>query len=75
MEQVCSRLPFRGLGTLRTMQSPHDGDGELHLAFAIPADELANWERGSKREELQWKKSGSGNWEAGASTFETPTVI
>jgi hypothetical protein len=57
------------------MQSPHDGDGELHLAFAIPADELANWERGSKREELQWKKSGSGNWEAGASTFETPTVI
>ena len=24
--------------------SPHDGDGELHLAFAIPAAELANWE-------------------------------
>jgi catechol 2,3-dioxygenase-like lactoylglutathione lyase family enzyme len=24
--------------------SPHDGDGELHVAFAIPAAELANWE-------------------------------
>jgi catechol 2,3-dioxygenase-like lactoylglutathione lyase family enzyme len=26
------------------IQSPHDGDGELHIAFAIPAAELANWE-------------------------------
>ena len=55
-------------GASRAMQSPHDGDGELHLAFAIR-------NRGSKREESEWKKSGSGNWEAGASTFETPTVI
>jgi catechol 2,3-dioxygenase-like lactoylglutathione lyase family enzyme len=31
-------------GASRAMQSPHDGDGELHVAFAIPADELANWE-------------------------------
>jgi hypothetical protein len=22
---------------------PHDGDGELHVAFAIPSVELANW--------------------------------
>jgi catechol 2,3-dioxygenase-like lactoylglutathione lyase family enzyme len=29
----------------RTMQSPHDGDGELHLAFAIGAEELPAWER------------------------------
>jgi catechol 2,3-dioxygenase-like lactoylglutathione lyase family enzyme len=28
----------------RAIQSPHDGDGELHVAFAIPSDELANWE-------------------------------
>lgn len=28
----------------RTMQSPHDGDGELHIAFSIPAGELARWE-------------------------------
>ena len=26
------------------IQSPHDGDGELHIAFAIPISELANWE-------------------------------
>ena len=26
------------------IQSPHDGDGELHLAFAIRAEELAQWE-------------------------------
>jgi catechol 2,3-dioxygenase-like lactoylglutathione lyase family enzyme len=32
-------------GASRTMQSPHDGDGELHVAFAIPAAELANWEK------------------------------
>ena len=26
------------------IQSPHDGDGELHIAFAIPAAELTSWE-------------------------------
>src|ERR1700751_1687143 len=31
-------------GASRGIQSPHDGDGELHLAFAIPAVELADWE-------------------------------
>jgi catechol 2,3-dioxygenase-like lactoylglutathione lyase family enzyme len=31
-------------GASREIQSPHDGDGELHLAFAIPRSELANWE-------------------------------
>jgi len=31
-------------GGSRTIQSPHDGSGELHLAFAIPAAELARWE-------------------------------
>jgi hypothetical protein len=28
----------------RDMPSPHDGDGELHLAFAITAAELESWE-------------------------------
>ena len=27
-----------------TIPTPHDGDGELHLAFAIPAAELTRWE-------------------------------
>jgi catechol 2,3-dioxygenase-like lactoylglutathione lyase family enzyme len=31
-------------GASRAIQSPHDGDGELHVAFAIPSAELANWE-------------------------------
>jgi catechol 2,3-dioxygenase-like lactoylglutathione lyase family enzyme len=31
-------------GASREIQSPHDGDGELHLAFAIAAAELASWE-------------------------------
>jgi catechol 2,3-dioxygenase-like lactoylglutathione lyase family enzyme len=30
-------------GGSRAMQSPHDGDGELHVAFAIRAAELAEW--------------------------------
>jgi len=31
-------------GGSRTMRSPHDGEGELHLAFAIPAAEWMSWE-------------------------------
>ena len=31
-------------GGSRAIQSPHDGNGELHLAFSIPAAELAAWE-------------------------------
>jgi catechol 2,3-dioxygenase-like lactoylglutathione lyase family enzyme len=51
-------------GGSRTTQSPHDGDGELHIAFAIPADELANWEswlqtRGiAVEEKKKWELGG-----------------
>jgi catechol 2,3-dioxygenase-like lactoylglutathione lyase family enzyme len=31
-------------GASLAIQSPHDGNGELHIAFAIPSSELANWE-------------------------------
>ena len=31
-------------GASRAIQSPHDGDGELHIAFAISTTELSNWE-------------------------------
>ena len=31
-------------GGSRSVQSPHDGNGELHLAFAIPVSELEGWE-------------------------------
>jgi catechol 2,3-dioxygenase-like lactoylglutathione lyase family enzyme len=51
-------------GASRAIQSPHDGDGELHIAFAIPADELANWEswlsaRGiAVEEKRKWELGG-----------------
>src|SRR5436309_10967781 len=51
-------------GASRATQSPHDGDGELHVAFAIPAVELANWEswlqtRGiSVEEKRSWELGG-----------------
>jgi catechol 2,3-dioxygenase-like lactoylglutathione lyase family enzyme len=31
-------------GGSRFIQAAHDGDGELHIAFAIPASELETWE-------------------------------
>jgi catechol 2,3-dioxygenase-like lactoylglutathione lyase family enzyme len=36
-------LLFKKGGSLE-IESPHDGNGELHLAFAISAAELAGWE-------------------------------
>ena len=36
-------LLFKKGGSL-DMATPHDGDGELHVAFAVPASELAKWE-------------------------------
>ena len=51
-------------GGSRAIQSPHDGEGELHIAFAIPADELTNWEswlqtRGiAVEEKKQWELGG-----------------
>lgn len=36
-------LLFKKGGSLQ-IQSPHDGSGELHVAFAIPASALASWE-------------------------------
>ena len=51
-------------GASRAIQSPHDGDGELHVVFAIPADELANWESWLQRrgiaveEKRKWELGG-----------------
>ena len=36
-------LVFRK-GASTAIESPHDGDGELHIAFAIRPEELASWE-------------------------------
>ena len=51
-------------GASREITSPHDGDGELHLAFAISAAELANWEswlaekRIAVEEKRKWNLGG-----------------
>jgi catechol 2,3-dioxygenase-like lactoylglutathione lyase family enzyme len=51
-------------GASRAIQSPHDGHGELHIAFAIPSAELANWEswlqaRGiAVEEKRKWELGG-----------------
>lgn len=52
-------------GASRAMPTPHDGDGELHVAFAIASAELANWEswlqsRGiAVEEKTTWELGGS----------------
>lgn len=50
-------------GASREITSPHDGDGELHLAFAISAAELASWESwlGEKGIAVEEKRA----WELG----------
>jgi catechol 2,3-dioxygenase-like lactoylglutathione lyase family enzyme len=52
-------------GPSRNIPSPHDGDGELHIAFAISPAELTNWEswlqtRGIAVEEKRtWELGGT----------------
>ena len=50
-------------GASRNMQSPHDGDGELHVAFAIPALELAEWELWLQRNGIELEEKRI--WELG----------
>ncbi len=40
----CHVLLLFTKGGSRDITSPHDGDGELHIAFAIDAPDLAAWE-------------------------------
>jgi len=59
-------------GASRAITSPHDGDGELHIAFAIPSGELTNWESWlqTRRIEVEEKRK----WELGgwSSYFRDP---
>src|SRR5882724_11405189 len=54
-------------GGSRAIQSPHDGDGELHLAFAIPAAELANWELWLAKNEIAVEEKCA--WEMGGQSL------
>jgi len=55
-------LLFKKRGSLE-IESPHDGDGELHLAFAIQPADLEAWERllAENAIAIEEKK----NWELG----------
>jgi catechol 2,3-dioxygenase-like lactoylglutathione lyase family enzyme len=52
-------------GGSREIVSPHDGDGELHIAFAIAASELAKWEAWlpengiAVEEKRTWERGGT----------------
>ena len=56
-------LLFRKGGSM-AIPTPHDGDGELHLAFAISATELASWEEWlaengiAVEEKRAWERGG-----------------
>jgi catechol 2,3-dioxygenase-like lactoylglutathione lyase family enzyme len=51
-------------GASRAISAPHDGDGELHVAFAISKAELARWEEWLKEkniaieERITWESGG-----------------
>ncbi len=50
-------------GASREMETPHDGDGELHVAFAIASSELANWEAWLQKRGLAVEQKRA--WELG----------
>ena len=51
----------------RTIQSPHGGDGELHLAFAIPATALTSWEAWLAENEIAVEEKRT--WELGGQSL------
>jgi catechol 2,3-dioxygenase-like lactoylglutathione lyase family enzyme len=55
-------LLFKKRASLAT-ETPHDGDGELHVAFAIPSADLAPWESWLKERGISVEEKR--NWEAG----------
>jgi catechol 2,3-dioxygenase-like lactoylglutathione lyase family enzyme len=54
-------------GASRAIQSPHDGDGELHLAFAIPSPEFASWESWLQTKGIAIEEKRT--WELGGSSL------
>jgi catechol 2,3-dioxygenase-like lactoylglutathione lyase family enzyme len=60
----CQVLLLFKKGASRAIAAPHDGDGELHLAFAIRAEELPAWEAWLAENEIpveqttEWERGG-----------------
>ena len=59
-------------GASRTISSPHDGDGELHLAFAIPATELASWESWLQEKGIAVEQKRTWDWGGWSLYFRDP---
>jgi catechol 2,3-dioxygenase-like lactoylglutathione lyase family enzyme len=57
-------LLFKKGASAHMPQVPHDGDGQLHLAFAVPAPELTAWREWLRRNgltiehEQHWERGG-----------------
>jgi hypothetical protein len=62
-------------GASRAITAPHDGDGELHLAFAIGAEELPAWESWLAENGIQVEEKQNGSAAARASISAIPTGI
>ena len=62
-------------GASLAASTPHDGVGELHLAFTIAAAELTNWESWLQERRIAVELKRTWYRSAGASTFETLTAI
>jgi len=60
-------------GGSRDMLSPHDGDGELHLAFAIASSQLASWEAWLEENGIAVEEKHAGSQVATASIFGIQT--
>lgn len=60
-------LLFKKGASSHLVQSPHDGDGELHLAFAIPRGELSRWEDWLAQNGIAVEERKT--WEAGGTSL------
>jgi len=61
-------------GASRAIQSPHDGDGELHIALAFP-QRIDHWESWLQTKELQSKKSATGLGGCSSTSRPRPSLV
>jgi catechol 2,3-dioxygenase-like lactoylglutathione lyase family enzyme len=54
-------------GASRAMETPHDGEGELHIAFAIPSTGLTDWESWLETKGIPVEEKRT--WELGGSSL------
>src|SRR4029077_3488279 len=59
-------------GASRAIQSPHDGDGELHLAVAMPSSELGSWKSWLQAKTIPVEEKGTGELGGSSLYFRDP---